>query len=64
MRSVKAQMVDTPSLEDAVKEPNLEYTPGDVDITVEELAKVEIEYLGGPTYFPKSADPEYEEPDA
>ena len=31
--------------------------------TVEEFAHVEIEYMGGFNYFPKSSDPDYEEPE-
>ncbi len=37
-----------------------EFTPGKVEFTVSQLPSVEIEYLGGPIYVPKSSDPNYQ----
>lgn len=37
-----------------------EFTPGDIEIIVEQQPKVTIKYMGGPIYVPRSADPNYE----
>lgn len=37
-----------------------EFTPGRVEISIAQMPRVEIEYLGGPIYVPPSADPDYE----
>ena len=37
-----------------------EFTPGDIEISVEQQPKVVIKYMGGPIYVPRSADPNYE----
>lgn len=37
-----------------------EFTPGRVEISIAQMPRVEIEYLGGPIYVPPSADPNYE----
>ncbi|MGI5985269.1 MAG: hypothetical protein GXY01_09050 [Clostridiales bacterium] len=42
----------------------LTYIPGSVRVKISELASIDIEYLGGPLYFPPSAAPDYEEPEA
>lgn len=39
------------------------YVPGKISFEIEEMADVDIEYVGGFNYFPKSSDPEYEEPE-
>lgn len=39
---------------------SFEFTPGDIEITVEQRPKVIIKYVGGPIYVPRSADPNYE----
>lgn len=36
------------------------FTPGDIEISVEQMPDVVIKYLGGPIYVPASADPNYE----
>lgn len=36
------------------------FTPGDIEISVEQRPSVIIKYLGGPIYVPASADPNYE----
>ena len=36
------------------------FTPGDIEITVEQHPSVVIKYVGGPIYVPPSADPNYE----
>jgi len=35
------------------------FTPGDIEITVEQQPDVVIKYVGGPLYVPPSADPNY-----
>lgn len=42
---------------------SFEFTPGDIEITVEQRPKVIIKYVGGPIYVPRSADPNYEPAD-
>lgn len=37
-----------------------EFTPGRVELSIAQMPRVEIEYLGGPIYVPPSADPNYE----
>jgi hypothetical protein len=41
---------------------NFEFIPGKIEVVVTQMPRVEIEYLGGPIYFPRSADPNYEPP--
>ncbi len=36
------------------------FTPGDIELIVEQQPSVTIKYLGGPIYVPRSADPNYE----
>ena len=36
------------------------FTPGDIEITVEQQPSVVIKYVGGPIYVPPSSDPNYE----
>ena len=38
----------------------LKFTPGDIEITIEQQPSVVIKYVGGPIYVPRSADPNYE----
>lgn len=37
-----------------------QFTPADVEFTIEQRAEVVIEYIGGPIYVPPSSDPDYE----
>jgi len=41
---------------------NTTFTPPDLELEVKERAHVVITYVGGPLYFPVSADPNYEPP--
>ncbi|NLJ15974.1 MAG: hypothetical protein GX346_02450 [Clostridiales bacterium] len=41
-------------------EKPVKFIPGKIEIQVEQMPKVEIEYVGDPIYFPKSSDPNYE----
>jgi hypothetical protein len=38
------------------------FIPPDLEVEIVEYPKVIIKYVGGPIYFPKSADPHYEPP--
>ncbi|MDE6592244.1 MAG: hypothetical protein K2K57_04170 [Oscillospiraceae bacterium] len=41
--------------------PKMEFVPGNIEFIVNQLPRVEIEYVGEPIYFPRSAAPGYEE---
>ena len=43
---------------------SMEYVPGTYQMDILQYPKVQIEYLGTPTYVPPSADPNYEEQSA
>ncbi len=52
---------DTLSMDwDVSTRPKMEFIPGSIELIVNQLPKVEIEYVGEPIYFPKSAAPGYE----
>ncbi|MGI6040141.1 MAG: DUF6470 family protein [Eubacteriales bacterium] len=42
---------------------SLEYVPGGLEIEVEQYPRIEIEYMGSPSYVPPSAEPGYTEED-
>jgi hypothetical protein len=46
---------------DTSTSPEFEFVPGSVEFVVNQLPKVEIEYIGEPIYFPRSANPNYTE---
>lgn len=39
---------------------NFEFIPGDIEMSITQRPQVLIEYIGGPIYVPKSANPDYE----
>ncbi|MBQ2698018.1 MAG: hypothetical protein IJF59_05015 [Clostridia bacterium] len=43
-----------------LNQPQFQFTPGDIEISVTQQPDVVIKYVGGPLYVPKSADPNYE----
>jgi len=43
-----------------VNQLQLEFTPGDIEISVKQQPDVVIKYVGGPIYVPPSSDPNYE----
>ena len=43
-----------------IDQGEFKFTPGDIEITVEQHPSVTIKYVGGPIYVPPSADPNYE----
>lgn len=46
---------------DASMRPKAEFVPGSIEFVVNQVPKLEIEYVGEPIYFPRSAAPGYEE---
>ena len=42
-----------------VNQPQFEFTPGDIELSVKPQPDVVIKYVGGPLYVPPSADPDY-----
>lgn len=47
---------------DVMSQLPMEFIPGSVELIVRDRPRVEIEYIGGPIYFPRSADPNYDPP--
>jgi hypothetical protein len=45
-----------------VSDVEASFIPPDLEISIVEYPKVIIKYVGGPIYFPRSADPNYEPP--
>ena len=43
-----------------IDQGEFKFTPGDIEITVEQHPSVTIKYIGGPIYVPPSSDPNYE----
>ncbi len=43
-----------------VNQPQFEFTPGDIELSVTQQPDVIIKYIGGPLYVPPSAAPNYE----
>ena len=46
-----------------VNQPQFEFTPGDIEVSVTQHPDVVIKYVGGPLYVPPSSDPNYESVD-
>ena len=42
-----------------VNQPQFEFTPGDIELSVTQQPDVVIKYIGGPIYVPPSSDPDY-----
>lgn len=47
---------------EAIKSTEFEFVPGSIEFIISQMPEVDIEYLGDPIYFPRSADPNYEPP--
>ncbi len=45
---------------DKINAPGFEFIPGSIEFVISEMPRLDIEYLGKPIYFPRSADPNYE----
>ncbi|MDR2132906.1 MAG: hypothetical protein LBP30_06110 [Clostridiales Family XIII bacterium] len=46
----------------SMRSAETDFIPPDLEVEIVEYPKVIIKYVGGPIYFPKSADPNYEPP--
>ena len=61
--SINYSMIDTGSDSDigsiADLKNGFEFIPGNIEFIVSQMPDLEIEYLGDPLYFPRSADPNY-----
>lgn len=59
--SVNYRMTGTESVADlASSHPEFEFIPGSIEFIISQMPELDIEYLGDPIYFPRSADPNYE----
>ncbi|MCM1024107.1 MAG: DUF6470 family protein [Prevotella sp.] len=60
--SVNYQMTGgSESVAELVSEhPEFEFIPGSIEFIISQMPELDIEYLGDPIYFPRSADPNYE----
>lgn len=59
--SVNYQMTGTESVAElASPHPEFEFIPGSIEFIISQMPELDIEYLGDPIYFPRSADPNYE----
>lgn len=60
--SIDYQMGDQEIDWEVMSQLPMEFVPGSVELIVRDRPRVEIEYTGGPIYFPASANPEYKPP--
>ena len=44
------------------QQPDMQFTPASIEYHVKQYPKIEIEYVGKPTYVPPSASPDYVPP--
>lgn len=47
---------------EAIQFTEFEFIPGSIEFIITQMPELDIEYLGDPIYFPRSADPNYEPP--
>ena len=52
--------MDKMSFDWKIDKGEFKFTPGDIELIVEQQPNVLIKYMGGPIYVPPSADPNYE----
>lgn len=57
--SVSAETADPV---EAIQFTEFEFIPGSIEFIITQMPELDIEYLGDPIYFPRSADPNYEPP--
>lgn len=60
--SINYQMIGNQSADMAAEMTEFEFVPGSIEFIVTQMPELDIEYLGDPIYFPRSADPNYEPP--
>lgn len=47
---------------EAMQFTEFEFVPGSIEFIITQMPELDIEYIGDPIYFPRSADPNYEPP--
>ena len=47
---------------EAIQFTEFEFVPGSIEFIITQMPELDIEYMGDPIYFPRSADPNYEPP--
>lgn len=47
---------------EAIQFTEFEFVPGSIEFIITQMPELDIEYIGDPIYFPRSADPNYEPP--
>lgn len=61
--SINYQMPDNKQQDDIFADmAGFEFVPGSIEFVVTQMPEIDIEYLGEPIYFPRSASPNYEAP--
>ncbi len=60
--SINYQMQGSNTADLAADMAGFEFVPGSIEFVVTQMPEVDIEYLGEPIYFPRSASPNYEAP--
>lgn len=59
--SINYQMAGSSETESILSSaPEFEFIPGSIEFIIKQMPELDIEYLGDPIYFPRSADPNYE----
>lgn len=58
--SINYQMTGSETAEFSREAPEFEFIPGSIEFIISQMPELDIEYLGDPIYFPRSADPNYE----
>ena len=60
--SINYQISNASAVADTKDIPAFEFIPGSIEFIISQMPQLDIEYLGDPIYFPRSADPNYEPP--
>lgn len=60
--SINYQMSGNQSVDLSSEAPEFEFVPGSIEFIIKQMPELDIEYVGDPIYFPRSADPNYEPP--
>lgn len=60
--SINYQMPNNQPVDITADMAGFEFVPGSIEFVVTQMPEIDIEYLGEPIYFPRSASPNYEAP--
>lgn len=60
MLSINYQVSESQAADLTSDAPEFEFIPGSIEFIISQMPELDIEYLGDPIYFPRSADPNYE----